>query len=279
MARLWRFDETIDTDVLAPGKYMKSPLEELATHCLEAVRPEFAGSVRAGDVMLLNMGAGSSREQAAEVLKHLGIAVIAPSFAGIFYRNAINLGLPVFTIDAGLHSHPGLTDGAEIIFDFGSASVTVPASGEVLNSSHCPISADMILDGGLIPHLEKARRQRRRRVPDVDTAIDGAYYPSRPGDHDALSGLIATQAGAKAVYLSGASLVDTRFGRSDIGLVSVSEVHDTPAITDRIDTPVIVDADNGFGNALNVQMTARYFERAGAAAIQLEDQPETLWSS
>lgn len=94
-----------------------------------------------------------------------------------------------------------------------------------------------------------------------------------PGIYDALSGLIATQTGAKAVYLSGASLAYTRFGRSDIGLVSVSEVHDTlAAITDRIETPVIVDADNGFGNALNVQRTVRYFERAGASAIQLEDQ-------
>ena len=94
-----------------------------------------------------------------------------------------------------------------------------------------------------------------------------------PGIYDALSGLIATQTGAKAVYLSGASLAYTRFGRSDIGLVSVSEVNDTlAAITDRIETPVIVDADNGFGNALNTQRTVRYFERAGAAAIQLEDQ-------
>ncbi|NBQ84354.1 MAG: carboxyvinyl-carboxyphosphonate phosphorylmutase, partial [Alphaproteobacteria bacterium] len=94
-----------------------------------------------------------------------------------------------------------------------------------------------------------------------------------PGIYDALSGLIATQAGAEAVYLSGASIAYTRFGRSDIGLVSVSEVHDTlAAITDRIDTPVIVDADTGFGNALNVQRTVRGFERAGAAAIQLEDQ-------
>jgi 2-methylisocitrate lyase-like PEP mutase family enzyme len=94
-----------------------------------------------------------------------------------------------------------------------------------------------------------------------------------PGIYDALSGLIATQMGARSVYLSGASLAYTRFGRSDIGLVSVSEVHDTlAAITARIETPVIVDADNGFGNALNVQRTVRYFERAGAAAIQLEDQ-------
>ena len=94
-----------------------------------------------------------------------------------------------------------------------------------------------------------------------------------PGIYDALSGLVAQQAGAKAVYLSGASIAYTRFGRSDIGLVSVSEVHDTlAAITDRISLPVIVDADTGFGNALNVQRTVRGFERAGASVIQIEDQ-------
>jgi 2-methylisocitrate lyase-like PEP mutase family enzyme len=94
-----------------------------------------------------------------------------------------------------------------------------------------------------------------------------------PGIYDALSGLIAEQSGAKAVYLSGASIAYTRSGRSDIGLVSVSEVHDTlAAVTDRIKIPIIVDADTGFGNALNVQRTIRSFERAGAAAIQIEDQ-------
>ena len=94
-----------------------------------------------------------------------------------------------------------------------------------------------------------------------------------PGIYDALSGLIAEQSGARAVYLSGASIAYTRFGRSDVGLVSVSEVHDTlAAVTDRIQIPVIVDADTCFGNALNVQRTIRNFERAGAAAIQIEDQ-------
>ena len=94
-----------------------------------------------------------------------------------------------------------------------------------------------------------------------------------PGIYDALSGLIAEQSGAQAVYLSGASIAYTRFGRSDVGLVSVSEVHDTlAAVTDRIKIPIIVDADTGFGNALNVQRTIRNFERAGAAAIQIEDQ-------
>ena len=94
-----------------------------------------------------------------------------------------------------------------------------------------------------------------------------------PGIYDALSGLIAEQSGARAVYLSGASIAYTRFGRSDVGLVSVSEVHDTlAAVSDRIKIPIIVDADTGFGNALNVQRTIRNFERAGAAAIQIEDQ-------
>ncbi len=94
-----------------------------------------------------------------------------------------------------------------------------------------------------------------------------------PGVYDALSGLVAEQAGAEAVYLSGASIAYTRFGRPDIGLVSMSEVADTIAVLrDRISLPIVVDADNGFGNALNVQRTVRVFERMGANALQLEDQ-------
>ena len=94
-----------------------------------------------------------------------------------------------------------------------------------------------------------------------------------PGVYDALTGLIAEQAGAEAVYLSGAAIAYTRFGRPDIGLVSMSEVADTiAALRDRIALPVVIDADNGFGNALNVQRTVRVFERMGANAIQLEDQ-------
>jgi len=94
-----------------------------------------------------------------------------------------------------------------------------------------------------------------------------------PGVYDGLSGLIAEQAGAEAVYLSGASIAYTRFGRSDVGLVAMTEVADVLALVcERISIPVIVDADNGYGNALNVQRTVRTFERAGAGAIQLEDQ-------
>lgn len=97
-----------------------------------------------------------------------------------------------------------------------------------------------------------------------------------PGIYDALSALVAHQAGFEALYLSGASIAYTRLGRSDIGLTTASEVAQTLSlITERVDRaacPVIVDADTGFGNALNTQRTVREFERAGAAMIQLEDQ-------
>jgi 2-methylisocitrate lyase-like PEP mutase family enzyme len=94
-----------------------------------------------------------------------------------------------------------------------------------------------------------------------------------PGIYDALTALLAEQAGFEALYLSGASIAYTRLARSDIGLTTAPEVADTLArITERVRTPVIVDADTGFGNALNTQRTVRAFERAGAAMIQLEDQ-------
>ena len=162
MPRLWRFEGTIDTDVLAPGYYMKSPLPELALHCLEAVRPDFSSSVATGDVILAdsNMGVGSSREQAAEVLKYLGIAaVIAPSFAGIFYRNAINLGLPVFTIDEGLMDMSALADGSNVRFDFDTAELRILDDATSISLIPFPdFLKELILDGGLVPHLEKRFR-------------------------------------------------------------------------------------------------------------------------
>ncbi|MEN9770774.1 MAG: 2,3-dimethylmalate lyase [Pseudomonadota bacterium] len=94
-----------------------------------------------------------------------------------------------------------------------------------------------------------------------------------PGVYDAFTALVAEQAGFEALYLSGASIAYTRLGRSDVGLTTASEVAETLArITERVQLPVIVDADTGFGNALNTQRTVRAFERAGAAMIQLEDQ-------
>lgn len=106
--------------------------------------------------------------------------------------------------------------------------------------------------------------KKRLEQPDVLLA---------PGVYDALSALVAEQAGFEALYMSGASIAYTLLGRSDIGLTTVSEVVNTLAhITDRVKVPVIVDADTGFGNALNTQRTVRDLERAGASMIQLEDQ-------
>ena len=94
-----------------------------------------------------------------------------------------------------------------------------------------------------------------------------------PGVYDGLTAALATQAGFEALYLSGAAVAYTRLGRPDIGLSTSSEMTDTMAlITDRTDLPVIIDADTGFGNALNARRTMQSYERAGAAALQVEDQ-------
>ena len=110
-------------------------------------------------------------------------------------------------------------------------------------------------------------------TPDFKTRLQQPRAVLAPGIYDAFTALVAEQAGFEALYLSGSSIAYTRLGRSDIGLTTATEVADTLArITERVSTPVIVDADTGFGNALNTQRTVRAFERAGAAMVQLEDQ-------
>jgi 2-methylisocitrate lyase-like PEP mutase family enzyme len=110
-------------------------------------------------------------------------------------------------------------------------------------------------------------------TPSLKQRLNEPRVLLAPGVYDALSALIAERAGFEALYLSGASIAYTRLGRSDVGLTTYSEVEDTLArITERVALPLIVDADTGFGNALNVQRTVRGLERAGAAMIQLEDQ-------
>ena len=159
MSRLWLFEETINTDVLAPGFYMKSPIDELSKHCLEAIRPEFASNVRKGDVILAgeNMGVGSSREQAAEVLKFLGVScIIAKSFAGIFYRNAINLGLPVFTLPSEPSLPKKFVDGSFVNFDFDSTTLNLEQPSLQVKLDPLPkFLRELITDGGLVSHLEK----------------------------------------------------------------------------------------------------------------------------
>jgi 2-methylisocitrate lyase-like PEP mutase family enzyme len=106
----------------------------------------------------------------------------------------------------------------------------------------------------------------KQRLKDRDIVV-------APGVYDALTALLAVEAGFSALYVSGAAIAYTRLGRPDIGLVSMSEVAEqVTMIHDRVGADLVVDADTGYGNALNVQRTVRLFERAGARAIQLEDQ-------
>jgi 2-methylisocitrate lyase-like PEP mutase family enzyme len=105
------------------------------------------------------------------------------------------------------------------------------------------------------------------------TRLTSKKILTAPGVYDGLTASLAAEAGFEALYLSGAAVAYTRLGRPDIGLTTLSEMADTMAlIRDRVDLPVIIDADTGFGNALNAQRTMRVYERAGASALQLEDQ-------
>ncbi len=159
--RAWVFGDDIDTDVLAPGAYMKGSIETLAAHCLEAVDPAFAREVRPGDVVVAgkNFGMGSSREQAPQALKHLGVsAVIARSFAGIFYRNALNLGLPALESRDVARIGPG--DRIEVEPEAGTLRNLT--TGETLTAEPLPaFLVEMLRDGGLVPHLEKRFAARR----------------------------------------------------------------------------------------------------------------------
>jgi 3-isopropylmalate/(R)-2-methylmalate dehydratase small subunit len=161
--RAFVFGDNIDTDILAPGYAMKLDPETLASHCLEALDPGFATSVRPGDVLVAgtNFGLGSSREQAAVSLKLLGIsAVLARSFARIFYRNAINLGLPalVLPVSADIRSGDLLTvDAAE------GKVVNVTRHVNYSTAPMPPHLIAMIESGGLIPHLRRRFAQEAWR--------------------------------------------------------------------------------------------------------------------
>ncbi|MDB5848446.1 MAG: 3-isopropylmalate dehydratase, small subunit [Rhodoferax sp.] len=158
--RVWKFGADIDTDALAPGAYMKLGIEAIAPHCLEAVRPEFAASVQAGDVIAAgpNFGIGSSREQAAAALVQLGVkAVIAPSFSGLFFRNAFNLGLLLLTCAEAER----LAEGERVALDLQRLAV-VNAAGERLVCEPIPgFLLDMVAAGGLMNQLRLQRGKNR----------------------------------------------------------------------------------------------------------------------
>ncbi len=152
--KVWKLGADIDTDQLAPGAYMKLGLADIAQHCLEGVRPEFASQVQAGDVIAAgpNFGIGSSREQAAGALVQLGVqAVIAPSYSGLYFRNAFNLGLLLLTCpQAEL-----LEEGERIALDLPARAV-LRANGQRLACDPIPdFLLDMVRAGGLLPQLKK----------------------------------------------------------------------------------------------------------------------------
>ena len=153
--RVWKLGDNVDTDVLAPGLYMKQPLAELAKHCLEALDPGFAAQARPGDILVAgrNFGMGSSREQAVQTLTHLGVAaVLAKSFAGIFYRNALNLGLLALVCP----DTDKIGAGSRLIVRAAEGEAVDAANGERFSCEPLPPHLlDMIADGGLVPHLER----------------------------------------------------------------------------------------------------------------------------
>jgi 3-isopropylmalate/(R)-2-methylmalate dehydratase small subunit len=155
MGRAFVFGDNIDTDLLAPGHAMKLEPNAMARFCLEAVDPSFASTVRAGDVVVAgrSFGMGSSREQAAISLKLLGVsAVFAQSFARIFYRNAINAGLPVLILPRAGE----IVAGDELVFDLEQGVVENRTQGERYPFQGLPPHLlALIRDGGLTAHLKR----------------------------------------------------------------------------------------------------------------------------
>jgi 3-isopropylmalate/(R)-2-methylmalate dehydratase small subunit len=154
--KAWKFGDSISTDHIAPGRYfhLRSNLPELAKHVLEDADPEFASKMKPGDFVVggKNFGLGSSREHAPTIIKMAGVsAVLAKSFARIFFRNAVNVGLPVLICDTDK-----INAGDELEVDLESGEIHDLANGEKLKFKPLPKSMIRILeDGGLIAHLQK----------------------------------------------------------------------------------------------------------------------------
>jgi 3-isopropylmalate/(R)-2-methylmalate dehydratase small subunit len=154
--RAFKFGDGISTDHIIPGRYahLRSDLPELAKHVLEDADPTFASRVRAGDFVVggSNFGLGSSREHAPLVIKMAGVsAILAKSVARIFFRNAINLGLPVLICDTDK-----INDGDELEVDLSAGTIKDITNGAELTSGRIPEVMLHILDeGGLIPYINK----------------------------------------------------------------------------------------------------------------------------
>lgn len=150
--RVWRVGADVDTDALAPGHAMKHGIEVIARHCLESMRPEFATNVRPGDVLVAgpNFGIGSSREQAAAVLVKLGVvAVVAPAFGGLYFRNAFNLGLLLLTCAQA----ETLAEGELVMLDTRAPAVLAADGRRLACEPIPPFLMEMVAAGGLMNQL------------------------------------------------------------------------------------------------------------------------------
>jgi 3-isopropylmalate/(R)-2-methylmalate dehydratase small subunit len=156
--RAWVFGDNVNTDIMAPARLLKRPVAEYAAHCMEALQPDFASEVKPGDIVVggINFGCGSSREQAPEALKHLGVAaVIAKRYARTFYRNAMNIGLPAIVcaqadaIPQGTRLEVSIEEGRIRDLDSATTYACEPIPPHLLA---------MLKDGGLLGHLAKRLR-------------------------------------------------------------------------------------------------------------------------
>jgi len=153
--RVWKYGDDVNTDVIFPGKYTYSISDpkEMAQHALEDLDPGFVKNMKPGDIIVAgkNWGCGSSREQAVVCLKEIGVgAIVARSFARIYFRNCINQALPIVTCDAVA----GVESGDEITIDFAAGTVTTP-QGEYTFPPLSPEVMEIIETGGLIPYARK----------------------------------------------------------------------------------------------------------------------------
>ncbi|MDO8737306.1 MAG: 3-isopropylmalate dehydratase small subunit [Thermoleophilia bacterium] len=154
--KAWKFGDSISTDHIAPGRYfhLRTNLPELAKHVLEDANPEFASQMAPGDFVVAgrNFGLGSSREHAPRIIKIAGAnAVLAQSFARIFFRNSINVGLPVLEIDTS-----GIEQGDELEVDLGSGTVRNVTRDQTLTFAPLPpVMVKILNDGGLVEHFKK----------------------------------------------------------------------------------------------------------------------------
>lgn len=164
--RVWKFGADIDTDAIIPARYLnQSDPEELARHVMEDLRPQFYKEVEKGDIILAdkNFGCGSSREHAPIALKAAGIScIIAKSFARIFYRNALNIGLPLLeSIDA----YEAINEGDRLRINISTGEIFDVSKRRSFFAKMLPkFMEDLIKDGGLIPHLRKDMERKKRRA-------------------------------------------------------------------------------------------------------------------